>query len=188
MPGSSAKGALPTPSPDILSVLAFSRFLAGEKWLSGPRNLRPETAPSEEKGLSDVSLRGQVVSAGIFPTPGDLPLLLLAGVGHMAFLTQYLANQRGYHDWLKLARIHSWQCSESLFSNHVERGSWHGMKGHPCWQVTLGASSHSGLWAAFCTDGMLFCHIWFSVDTLLNCLVSVDIHTISRYRINCRKS
>lgn len=135
------RALFPPALADILSALAFSlRFPVGEKWLSGPRNLAQKQQGPEEKGdSSDVSLRGQVVSAGIFPHPGDLLLLLLAGVGHVAFLTQYLANQRGL-PWLVKTGQDPFLTGFRipLLESH-ERVAPDMNEWHPCWQTSLWA-------------------------------------------------
>lgn len=187
MSGSSAKGALLTTccwhSQCAGFLLALPLWMKSDCQVPGmsPRNGSIQRK-RETPRMFLLEARLSLLESS--PTPGDLPLLLLTGVGHVAFLTQYLANQRGLpwlakpgrDPFLTVFRIPSWIMWEC--------GPWHERMASLLAEFPLDTSSHSGPRAALFTGVVLFCHIWFSVDTLLNCLVSVDIHTISRYRIN----
>lgn len=148
MSGSSVKGALPT-APRWHSqcagfLLALPLWVKSDCQVPGtsPRN---SSVQRKRETPRMFLLEARLSPLESFPTPGDLPLPLLAGVGHVAFLTQYLANQRGLPWLVKTGqdpfltgfRIPLLELHERVAPDMNE---W-----HPCWQKSL--------WARLPTQG-----------------------------------
>lgn len=112
--------------------------LAGEKWLSGPRNLAQKQHRPEEKGdSSDVSLRGQVVSAGIFPYPWGFALTPFGWGGSYGISNPVLGKPKGLPWLVKTGQDPFLTVFRIPLLESCERGAPDTNEGHPCWQKSL---------------------------------------------------
>lgn len=145
MSGSSAKGALPTApcwhSQCAGFLLALPLWMKSDCQVPGmsPRN---GSVRRKRETPRMFLLEARLSLLESYPTPGDLPLLLLTEVGHVAFLTQYLANQRGV-PWLAKPGRDPFLTGFRIPLESHERVAPDTNEWPPCWQNSLWTCPHT---------------------------------------------